>query len=121
MALFGATLIIKIQKIGRQSKLSKCHMKALIGYQNSLISLNFLTIQLFITHLAAEQRKLQGLVAETKKIQQQTKPIAGYEGCLPGYSVVVPYRGLVHPPQNIKIVDVKGSSAVVQWSLWSLG
>ncbi|XP_075241058.1 uncharacterized protein LOC142336253 isoform X3 [Convolutriloba macropyga] len=68
----------------------------------------------------AEQRKLQGLVAETKKIQQQTKPIAGYEGCLPGYSVVVPYRGLVHPPQNIKIVDVKGSSAVVQWSLWSL-
>ncbi|XP_063729701.1 uncharacterized protein LOC134857250 isoform X3 [Symsagittifera roscoffensis] len=69
----------------------------------------------------AEQRKLQSLFAQTKKIRQSTQAIQGYEGCLPGYSIVVPYRGLVHGPSNIVVKDIQGSSATVQWSLWSVG
>ena len=47
----------------------------------------------------------------------ENQVIPGYEGCLPGPSMMVSFRGLVPRPVNISVQDIKGSSVVIKWDL----
>ena len=65
----------------------------------------------------ARLRKIAQEDSDGSSFENQVIP--GYEGCLPGPSLMVSFRGLVTRPINISVQDIKRSSVIIKWDLWN--